>query len=231
VQEDAQPGMLHIFVRLAVQVAMERSFREREAISVLLVALVPVPVPEAALGMAFARLLSMCDDLILDVPDAVHLLTLFLARLVVDEVVPPVFLSRVLDSLKADSLGVVVVRNTGRLLSSPHAAERVLQVRRTAALSLVVVSGNLNWIYELVSANPHIFSPIDKPAMLRRGTHRGAASLLSTANLERPYVAARRGRVKHMAADAAHCVRHWQRQHAQTMQPFQAHLPVCNREN
>ena len=122
--------MLHIFVKLAVSAALERSFRQREAVSQLLVDTVPEPIPEAALVMAFTRLLASCEDLVLDVPDAPHMLSLFLARLVVDEVVPPAFLTRVLESLKADSLAVGVVRNTSRLLSSPHAAERILQVRR-----------------------------------------------------------------------------------------------------
>lgn len=176
VQEDAQPGMLHIFVRLAVRAAMERSFREREAISLLLVDLVPAPVPEAALGMAFARLLSTCEDLILDIPDAVHMLTLFLARLVVDEVVPPMFLTRVLELLKADSLGVVVVRNTGRLLSSAHAAERVLGVRSATFRSR---RGTLqfDWIHGLVLTHTLARG-------VERATYTCATFLLSTENCE-----------------------------------------------
>lgn len=57
------------------------------------------------------------------------MLTLFTARLVVDEVVPPVFLTRVLDALRPGTLGVAVVRNAGNLLKSPHAAERITQAR------------------------------------------------------------------------------------------------------
>jgi hypothetical protein len=121
--------MLHIFVKLAVQMAMERSFRELEALSLLFVDTVPTPVPERALAMGFTQLLASCEDLVLDVPDAPHMLTLFLARLVVDEVVPPAFLTTVLESLKPDTLGIAIVRNTSRLLSSPHAAERILQAR------------------------------------------------------------------------------------------------------
>ena len=127
-QEDGQPGMRHIFVHLAVQSALCRAFRDRELISLLLVALSPTTLDEAAISMAFTRLLSNLDDLVLDVPDAVHLLTLFLARLVVDEVVPPVFLTKLVEAQRHESLGIVVVRNTAKLLSAPHAAERVLQV-------------------------------------------------------------------------------------------------------
>ena len=129
VQADGQPGMMHILVRTAVAVSLERSFREREAASLLFVALTPTTIPECALTIAFTCLLAACDDLVLDVPDAAHMLTLYMARLIVDEVVPPAFLTKVLESLKADTLGVEVVRNTGRLLTSPHAAEHVLQAR------------------------------------------------------------------------------------------------------
>jgi hypothetical protein len=131
VQGSHEPGMLHIFVKLAVQMAMEHSFREREAVSLLFVQTVPAPISEAALAMAFTRLLASCEDLVLDIPDAPHMLTLFLARLVVDEVVPPAFLTMVLENLKPETIGVVILRNTSRLLSSPHAAERMMQVSST----------------------------------------------------------------------------------------------------
>ena len=43
----------------------------------------------------FVRLLSSADDLVLDCPDVVHLLALFLGRAIVDEVLPPAFLTQV----------------------------------------------------------------------------------------------------------------------------------------
>lgn len=43
----------------------------------------------------FTRLLAFTDDLVLDCPDAVHLLALFLGRAVVDEVMPPAMLTQV----------------------------------------------------------------------------------------------------------------------------------------
>jgi len=43
----------------------------------------------------FVRLLSAADDLVLDCPDVVHLLALFLGRAIVDEVLPPAFLTQV----------------------------------------------------------------------------------------------------------------------------------------
>lgn len=40
------------------------------------------------------------DDLFLDVPDAVHLMSLFLGRAIVDELLPPAFLTQVCESRK-----------------------------------------------------------------------------------------------------------------------------------
>lgn len=43
-QDTDDRGMLHLFVKVVLQAAMERSFRERELASKLLVALVPDPI-------------------------------------------------------------------------------------------------------------------------------------------------------------------------------------------
>eukprot|EP00892_Ulva_mutabilis_P003777 jgi/Ulvmu1/1771/UM118_0010.1 len=120
-------GMLHLFVKIVLQSGMERSFRERELASRLLVSLVPDPISHEQVAFGLSRTLAALDDYVLDVPNAAHLMTLFLARAIVDELVPPAFLTRVLDTLHADSLAIVVVRNTGRLLASTHAAELVLK--------------------------------------------------------------------------------------------------------
>jgi hypothetical protein len=53
------------------------------------------------------------QDLALDIPDAQRLLSSFLGRAVVDELLPPSFLTSVLPSLKDDSMGVAVVQMTG----------------------------------------------------------------------------------------------------------------------
>ena len=118
--------MLHIFVKQLLQTAMGRTYRERELASLLLVRLVPDTISREQLGMGLMRLLAACDDLVLDIPECVHLLTLFIGRAIVDEILPPAFLPTSLDSLKHDTLAIIVVRGTGALLSSKHAAERML---------------------------------------------------------------------------------------------------------
>ena len=65
------------------------------------------------MSSGFKRLLSVADDLVLDIPDAMHLLSLFLGRAIVDEVLPPAFLAAALPSLPDGGLGVAVVQATG----------------------------------------------------------------------------------------------------------------------
>lgn len=55
------------------------------------------------------------QDLRMDNPDAEHLLSLFLGRVIVDEVLPPKFLTAVLPSLENKSLGVDIVQATGKM--------------------------------------------------------------------------------------------------------------------
>ena len=50
------------------------------------------------------------QDAELDIPDAAHLTSLFLGRAIVDEVLPPAFLTAVLRALSDDSLGVHIVQ-------------------------------------------------------------------------------------------------------------------------
>lgn len=65
------------------------------------------------MAAGFTRVLASADDLLLDIPDAAHLLALFLGRAIVDELLPPAFLAAALPSLRADGLGVAVIRTTG----------------------------------------------------------------------------------------------------------------------
>lgn len=145
-QERKEPGMLHIFVKQALQVAMERTFRERELVSQLFVDLVPGTIHREQLAMGLVRLLAALDDLVLDIPDAAHLATLFLARLVVDEVLPPAALAAALDSLRADALGVLVVDNAKTLLTSRHAAERVLGCWHGGLQTIEQLNGQMKMI-------------------------------------------------------------------------------------
>ena len=63
--------------------------------------------------MLFYNICCLPQDLALDIPDAAHQLSLFLGRIIVDEALPPSFLTSVLANLRNDSLGVSVVQATG----------------------------------------------------------------------------------------------------------------------
>ncbi|GFR42909.1 hypothetical protein Agub_g3905 [Astrephomene gubernaculifera] len=134
-----EPGLHPLFVKAAVSLALDRKDRERELVSKLLVALVPQVVSTEALAGGFTRLLAASDDLVLDVPDAVHLLSLFLGRAVVDELLPPAFLTQVLSSLPAEGLGVSVVRSAGLLLGARHGTERLVNCWHGGALDVGAV--------------------------------------------------------------------------------------------
>ncbi|GIL51780.1 hypothetical protein Vafri_7690 [Volvox africanus] len=131
-----EPGLHPLFVKAAVSLALDRKDRERELVSKLLVALVPEVISHEAMAGGFTRLLAAVDDLVLDVPDAVHIMSLFLGRVVVDELLPPAFLTQVLPSLDAEGLGVAVVRSAGIMLAARHGIERLVNCWHGGALEL-----------------------------------------------------------------------------------------------
>lgn len=110
------PGLQHILINHSVRMALDRRDREREMVSVLLSSLYPQVLTGDQLGQGFTRLLASVEDLVLDNPDAAHLISLFLGRIIVDEVLPPSFLTSVLGALKDDCLGIQVVQATGKSL-------------------------------------------------------------------------------------------------------------------
>ncbi|GAV62559.1 MA3 domain-containing protein [Cephalotus follicularis] len=74
----------------------------------------------------FVMLLESADDLAVDILDAVDILALFLARAVVDDILPPAFLTRAKKALPESSMGVQVIQTAEKsYLSAPHHAELV----------------------------------------------------------------------------------------------------------
>jgi hypothetical protein len=69
-------------------------------------------------------LLEVVDDLAVDIPDVVDVLALFIARAVVDDILPPPFLSKAKVSISGSSKGMQVVQIAANsYLSAPHHAE------------------------------------------------------------------------------------------------------------
>ncbi|XP_019085535.1 PREDICTED: programmed cell death protein 4-like [Camelina sativa] len=117
------------FVKTLVSMAMNRGDKEKEMASVLLSRLYAVIISPDQIRFGFIRLLESVGDLALDIPDAVNVLALFIARAIVDEILPPIFLARALKTLPGSSQGFqVVVTAEKRYLSAPHHAELVQNI-------------------------------------------------------------------------------------------------------
>lgn len=82
----------------------------------------------------FVEVLEDFDDLLLDVPDACALMTLFICRAITDDILPPSFVSRLtpppgtpLEDLK---------KKCAAQLGHPHSAERLLRCWGAGAATL-----------------------------------------------------------------------------------------------
>ncbi|XP_008799936.1 MA3 DOMAIN-CONTAINING TRANSLATION REGULATORY FACTOR 1-like [Phoenix dactylifera] len=116
----------HYFVKKLVSMAMDRHDKEKEMASVLLSALYADVISSAQISQGFVMLLESVDDLALDILDAVDVLALFIARAVVDDILPPAFLARVKRTLAESSKGFQVIQTAEKsYLSAPHHAELV----------------------------------------------------------------------------------------------------------
>ncbi|KAK1564713.1 hypothetical protein Q3G72_009920 [Acer saccharum] len=114
------------FIKRLVSMAMDRHDKEKEMASVLLSALYADVISPAQIRDGFVILLESADDLAVDILDAVDILALFLARAVVDDILPPAFLTRAEKTLPKSSNGFQVIQIAEKsYLSAPHHAELV----------------------------------------------------------------------------------------------------------
>ncbi|KAJ1413251.1 MIF4G-like domain superfamily [Sesbania bispinosa] len=114
------------FIKRLVSMAMDRHDKEKEMASVLLSALYADVISPSQIRDGFFMLLESADDLAVDILDAVDILALFLARAVVDDILPPAFLARARKALPESSNGVQVIQTAEKsYLSAPHHAELV----------------------------------------------------------------------------------------------------------
>eukprot|EP00128_Syssomonas_multiformis_P004224 Colp12_sorted_trinity150504_noHs@12401 len=81
-------------VKQAIMLGMERKSHDRELISVLLSKLTDGYVREVDVRKAFDDLLQVIDDLKVDIPDAVNLLSRFIARAIADDCLAPCFITK-----------------------------------------------------------------------------------------------------------------------------------------
>ncbi|KAL6856882.1 hypothetical protein ACP4OV_018264 [Aristida adscensionis] len=114
------------FVKKLVSMAMDRHDKEKEMASVLLSSVYGNLISSTQIRLGFVLLLEAVDDLAVDIPDAVDVLALFIARAVVDDILPPAFLSKAKAGLSESSKGMQVVQIAEKsYLSAPHHAELI----------------------------------------------------------------------------------------------------------
>jgi len=115
-QEVDAPEYSYEFVKRLVNMSFDKTDRERELSSKLFVSAYPDMLSSNMIGKGFERLFELIDEIEVDVPVARDMLATYLARAVVDEVLPPSFLS---DPVVCN-LGGDIVDQAKRMLSRDH---------------------------------------------------------------------------------------------------------------
>jgi len=113
------------FVKKALARGLEKQAYERELVSKLLSSVYNTVIEPAKIAEGFQVALDSLDDFVLDTPDAVDVLSKFLARAIVDEVVAPAFLR----TAKAESARAqeAIALATG-LVTEKHKLDRLAHV-------------------------------------------------------------------------------------------------------
>lgn len=114
----------YYFVKKLISMAMDRHDKEKEMAAVLLSSLYADVIDPRQVYKGFRKLVESADDLIVDIPDTVDVLALFIARAVVDDILPPAFLKKEMDALPSGSKGIDVIKRAEKgYLSAPLHAE------------------------------------------------------------------------------------------------------------
>ncbi|CAN6442307.1 unnamed protein product [Victoria cruziana] len=120
------PSFARYFIKKLISMAMDRHDREKEMAAVLLSTLYADVIDPPQVYKGFGMLIESADDLAVDIPDTVDVLALFIARAIVDDILPPAFLTKQSSFLPKESKGIEVIRRTEKgYLSAPLHAEVV----------------------------------------------------------------------------------------------------------
>ena len=111
-------------VKRAISLSLDEGPRERELVSRLLTCLHPTPLEDDDVSKGFDVLLDSLDDLSIDIPDAKAIVGCFLARAIVDEVLPPAFISNRNNTHPGDE----VIEKAVGLLSREHCTARLEKI-------------------------------------------------------------------------------------------------------
>mmetsp|Transcript_12078 Transcript_12078/g.30636 ORF Transcript_12078/g.30636 Transcript_12078/m.30636 type:complete len:843 (-) Transcript_12078:149-2677(-) len=131
-----QPDLHHLVVKRAVLLGLGRSQREREMVSQLFSSLYPKTLSTDQFVRGFEDVLDNAEDILLDHPQAVDMIGLFIARAVIDDILPRNFAQKEKARTQGASSGGDRggAETTERVLTcvdghvnSRHAAERLLR--------------------------------------------------------------------------------------------------------
>lgn len=115
------PEYSYELVKRMISMSFDKTDRERELVSKFLSNSYPEPLSSNMIGKGFERLFEIMDEIERDVPTVQDMLSKYLARAVLDEVLPPAFLS---DPVIMN-LGGDVVEHAKRMLSREHSGARL----------------------------------------------------------------------------------------------------------
>ena len=114
----------HEVVKRMVSAALDHTNRERELTSQFLALAVgdgaDYPIPRNSCELGFIVLLQRVEGLFKDVPDVLELLSAFIGRAMVDEVLPPAFVEHV--TLLETDMGYAVIHHVKHLVSGKKRA-------------------------------------------------------------------------------------------------------------
>jgi len=126
-KEHNVPHLHSHFVKKALLISAEKSAYDRELISVLLASasFFGRVLSFDQIEEGFQQALDSLDDAALDIPDAVDIISKFLARAVVDEIVPPVFLT---NAASSSPQAKEALRRATALATESHRGERLAHI-------------------------------------------------------------------------------------------------------
>jgi len=133
-KERADGGKHEQFVKKAIVSAMEKQAYEKELVSKLLCSVYNTVITPEKIAAGFQATLDYLDDITLDTPDAVDVLSKFLARAIIDEIVAPSFLSY---AIAATPLAEQCIYLSHSLLNQPFRSERLAHIWGAGDLSSV----------------------------------------------------------------------------------------------
>jgi len=119
--EEVVPAMHFEVIKQMGNTALDKSDAERERANVGFAALIGSAVSADQMAKGFTILLTRVEDIYLDVPEVLKLLSCLVARAVSDEALPPAFLLRL--DLHEGDLGFQVAKEAQHLLKQPGAVQ------------------------------------------------------------------------------------------------------------